>query len=616
MRRRAAILAGVLGVLAVPAGAQAADFSLTEARGAKFPDRSYVVRLPAKRDLRDGDISVRENGQHVENVKLSQGGASGAVLVIDASNSMHGDSILDAMAAARAFAAQRRPDQPLGVVFFSREPHVALEPTTDKDRIDGLLATPPELSKGTRALDAAAKGIELLRAADVSAGSVFVLSDGADVGSRLTPAIVAGAARKAEVAIHTIGLRSPSFDRKALSGLARRGGGLYSEASSSRRLKRIFDKLGERFGNEYLVRYRSFESLGSNVRVTAAIDGLAGTAVAEYTAPLLPPPPPLKAVEAKGWASDWVPGVIAGLTALFAGLAVFLVLRPAARTVSSRIEGFVAPASQSEARTATAPIPILVDVDRSLGRIRWWGRFKQEVDVARIDMPPIRIALATLAGTVAWAMLWGGLVGHIVLALFALAIPPAVWVTVRVLAQRQRRLFDDQLADNLQVIASAMRAGHSFVNALDVVTDGCPEPSLSELRRVVLAEQLGKPLHEAIGESAQRMDSPDFEYVGIVASLTRQTGGNTAEVLDRVGKTIRERAEVRRLVRTLTAQGRLGGTVISVLPVALFAFLLIREPHFLDPLFERTAGVILLVMAAVMVCLGWYVIRKIVDIKV
>jgi tight adherence protein B len=112
------------------------------------------------------------------------------------------------------------------------------------------------------------------------------------------------------------------------------------------------------------------------------------------------------------------------------------------------------------------------------------------------------------------------------------------------------------------------------------------------------------------------MNSRDFEHVALVAALQRETGGNTAEVIDAVTETIRERLDLRRLVHTLTAQGRLSGWIVSALPVALLVLISLVNPHYIHPLFHRTAGVIGLGFGAVMLVTGFLVIRRIVDVKV
>jgi tight adherence protein B len=166
------------------------------------------------------------------------------------------------------------------------------------------------------------------------------------------------------------------------------------------------------------------------------------------------------------------------------------------------------------------------------------------------------------------------------------------------------------------VLASALRAGHSLVGALSVVVDDAPEPSRREFRRVVADEQLGVPLEEALGVVADRMHNRDLEQVALVAALQRETGANSAEVLDRISDTVRERAALRRLVRTLTAQGRMARWIVSALPVALLLVISVLNPSYMTPMYHRTPGQVLLFLAALMVISGSLVIRKIVNIRV
>ena len=183
-------------------------------------------------------------------------------------------------------------------------------------------------------------------------------------------------------------------------------------------------------------------------------------------------------------------------------------------------------------------------------------------------------------------------------------------------AGRERRAFAQQLADNVQIIASAMRAGHSFVGALKVVVEEAAEPSRREFQRVVNDERLGKPIEQAFGELAVRMRNDELDHLGLVARLQTENGGNTSEVLDRLVETLRARGELRRLVRTLTAQGRLGGWVVSALPVVLLVALSVLNPDYAQKIFETGAGHVMLVISAVLIGLGMFAIRRIVDIKV
>ena len=227
---------------------------------------------------------------------------------------------------------------------------------------------------------------------------------------------------------------------------------------------------------------------------------------------------------------------------------------------------------------------------------------------------PNFVATVLVTALVALGLVLGG---SLVLAAMALVgLPVAARLVVRYMAKRTRRKFEDQMPDNLQVMASALRAGHSFIAALSVMVKDAPEPSRKEFRRVVQDEQLGISIEQSLEVVEKRMHCEDIVYVGLIATLQRETGGNIAEVLDKVVETMRERGKLRRLVSTLTAQGRLGGWIVTALPVAMVVFLSTFKPGYLTPMLEKTIGVVILIFAGIMVALGAYCIRRIVDIKV
>jgi tight adherence protein B len=243
-------------------------------------------------------------------------------------------------------------------------------------------------------------------------------------------------------------------------------------------------------------------------------------------------------------------------------------------------------------------------------------RIRVEMEVADLNFGPERLFLIVLAATVivGWAVATS--TNSLPAAALGLFVPVVARQVVKFLAGRQRRAFGEQLPDNLAVLASAMRAGQTFIGALRAVLEDAPEPSRRELARAVLDEQIGASLSDALSHVTERMHSEDFQHVAIVASLQRETGGNTAEVIDMVAQTVRERMEIRRMVRGLTAQGRLSGGVLSLLPVALLILISVANPGYVHPLFHTTYGLIGLGIGIGLVCLGALAISKIVDIKV
>jgi Mg-chelatase subunit ChlD len=203
VRRRHLIVAllAATGALATSAvAAVPSHVEVTEAGGAKFPDRAFVISLSSGRALTAGEVQVTENGNPVVDETLVPASlvdrrTFGTVLVLDASQSMAGRPIESAVAAARAFASRRNPNQQLALVTFNGSSKVALPFTTSKTRIETALAQTPAVAYGTFIYDAVARAERLLTDAGVQAGSIVVLSDGADTGSTATAESVAAAAR-------------------------------------------------------------------------------------------------------------------------------------------------------------------------------------------------------------------------------------------------------------------------------------------------------------------------------------------------------------------------------------------------------------------------------------
>lgn len=308
--------------------------------------------------------------------------------------------------------------------------------------------------------------------------------------------------------------------------------------------------------------------------------------------------------------------VISLVAGVLLGLAVFM-LFGRKQTVADRVSAYVTLRTDDHDVSKSLIERALGDSQaRKIVRSPWITQLRSEMEVANI-----RIGFEQL---MALSVLAGGLVGYLLYAsvhspfgaLLGIFMPALAVLGIRFAAGRQRRMFSEQLPDNLAVVASAMRSGQTFVGALKAVLEDAPEPSKRELRRAVLDEEVGIPLADALGQVTVRMKSEDFQHVAIVAALQRETGGNTAEVIDLVAQTVRERIEIRRMVRSLTAQGRLSGGILSLMPVALLIFISMMNPSYVHPLFHTTAGLIALGVAIGLVVCGGLVMKKIIEIKV
>ncbi|HEV8402720.1 MAG TPA: type II secretion system F family protein, partial [Candidatus Limnocylindrales bacterium] len=183
--------------------------------------------------------------------------------------------------------------------------------------------------------------------------------------------------------------------------------------------------------------------------------------------------------------------------------------------------------------------------------------------------------------------------------------------------------FNKQLPDTITLIANALRAGSSFLQAIELVVRESRPPVSTEFGRVIREVNLGLPFDQALENMVRRVRSDDLELMATAISIQHQVGGNLAEILDSIAYTIRERVRIQGEIRTLTAQQRLSGYVVGFLPIGLAGFLFIAAPGFMKPMFDNPpailglpAGVVILIFGGFMMFMGFMFIRRIVDIEV
>lgn len=222
-------------------------------------------------------------------------------------------------------------------------------------------------------------------------------------------------------------------------------------------------------------------------------------------------------------------------------------------------------------------------------------------------------------------LLWGGLVGLITFlvtlkgAMFFAGALAGILMGLALLGlriRRRRKKFTNQLGDMLTMVANALRAGFSFMQAFELISREMDAPMGREVQLVVNEVNLGNTLESALDNMQRRVASPDFELVVTAVLIQRQVGGDLASILDTISETIAERVRMRREVMALTAQGRASGWVLAAIPVALFAILYMMSPSYLSPLIDTEIGRMFMIGALVLEVIGFFVIQRIVDIKI
>jgi tight adherence protein B len=191
---------------------------------------------------------------------------------------------------------------------------------------------------------------------------------------------------------------------------------------------------------------------------------------------------------------------------------------------------------------------------------------------------------------------------------------PFLWLFMR--KKKRIKQFTTQMPDALELVGRALRAGHGLAAGMNVVAEEMPAPISLEFGRVYEEQNLGIPLEEALRSLADRVPTMDVKFFVTAVVIQRATGGDLAEVLDKIGRLIRERFQIMGQVQALTGEGRLSGMLLMALPPGLMGVLYVLNAEYLRPLFETPMGTKLLVVAAVLQVLGAIAIKKIVNIQV
>lgn len=293
---------------------------------------------------------------------------------------------------------------------------------------------------------------------------------------------------------------------------------------------------------------------------------------------------------------------------LLAGLVlVFLVVAPPAPRVASerrRAPGveYVSTLSRLTQRTTAA-----IDGVTSRRARRFFGPEELELAGVKSETGAFLVMVASTASVLALvgvligfasgtSLLWG--------LLFAILTPIGAKIVLINRTSRRRARFADQVDDAVQLMAGGLRAGHGLARTVSAVANDAASPTSEELARVVNETRLGRNLADSMAVTAQRMRSQDFEWVAQAIAINQETGGNLAEVLDQVGKTIRQRNEIRRQVKALSAEGRLSAVVLVTLPIAVFLFLALVQPTYVSVFFNTIIGIVALVVSVILLIIG------------
>ncbi|MBS4021932.1 MAG: type II secretion system F family protein [Dethiobacter sp.] len=243
---------------------------------------------------------------------------------------------------------------------------------------------------------------------------------------------------------------------------------------------------------------------------------------------------------------------------------------------------------------------------------------KAEQDLMQTDilLRPEELIIIQAAAVVVPAIIALGVLENMSLAIIlsaAGAITPTLYL--RLAKVRRQKKFNDQLGDAVGIMSNSLRAGFSFLQTLDSLHKETTPPLSVEFGRALREMKLGTPTEEALQNMSKRVKSDDFDLIIVAVNIQRQVGGNLAEILDNIAFTIKERLRIKGEIKTLTAQGRISGIIVGVLPLVLGLFIFFTNPAHVKMLFTHPLGIIMLIAGLVSLLVGIALIRKIVNIE-
>lgn len=282
--------------------------------------------------------------------------------------------------------------------------------------------------------------------------------------------------------------------------------------------------------------------------------------------------------------------------------------------------GFVTAGGEAEGELVERPGPITEFLDRLGEGTSFYDNLAQSLARADLKFRPAEfVALMILSAVLVGAV--GALVSRAVgftLLSVVLGMYVPIWYMRR--AQKRRlKLFNDQLADMLNLVVNGLRAGYSTLMALEAVGKELPDPISTEFRRVVQEIQLGIPMEKALTHLVRRIDSDDLDMIITAIEVQREVGGNLAEILDTISHTIRERVRIKGEIQALTAQGQITAWALSLMPIGLSLLLYLINRDYMGAFFApetRSCGIPMLAVAGIMVIAGFFITQKIVDIDI
>lgn len=577
---------------------------------------------------------VAEEGIDVEGLQVaplieSKFQPIAVALVMDVSGSTKGKPIADAKQAAKQFLSQLPEEVQVAVVAFASKAEVRQGFTTDRE---ALASTIDSLQPaGETALnDGVVLAASLLGAVPEAQHNMVIFSDGGDTVSESTLEQAVAAALSASAPVTSVGLVTPESDQAALDSLATQTEGTSLPVTESQRLSEAFTRIAKEIASQYVLTYTGtrLEPDELDLTVHVSIDGALASDTVVALNPREPAPKPTPSLAAIAPPAEpllgpW--GLALGAGAIF--LAVLLVgsitLRPAGITAVKVLTRGMKPYNEPVAETSSTFVTSGL-AKRAVDLVEAFPKPKGYEDKLQLLLDrsnwPLRAseflvlqALAAFGGLLVGFGLFGRAWMGVLLGVVGVFVPRAI-LTQRIEARASA--FLAQLPDTLQLLSGSLQVGHGLMQAINTVSKEAGPPASVEFSRVLAESRLGMPLEDSLENMADRIWSEDFRWVVLAINIQKQVGGNLSALLATVGKTLREREQLRRQAKVLSAEGRLSAWILTLLPFVIAVYLALVNPEYVGSLLITGAGRVMVVGALIAMGVGIAWMRRIVKVEV
>jgi tight adherence protein B len=610
----ASTIDGTLSGTTISGDVVTTSLSLPASAAGSAIDRSSVVATVAGRSAAVEKVSVSTQLRTV-------------VLLVDTSGSMRSGGLDGAKAAGRVLVQRLPAAVRLGVVSFSDQPRVLVRPTTDRDAalgaIDRLTA------KGETSL------YDGVIAAVKSSGAsgerrVLLLSDGGDTVSSAT---LANAVRSLAggATLDAVAFRTDESQAAVLTSLARAGHGRVVNAASTSALTDAFADTAREMASQVQLQVRAPAGITGAVPLVVTAAAGDDTVTARSVVQLGGATTGLTSADGSGMPTralqasmlEATPWPIVGVAFALVLLSVLLLAAPLFESTSSKrtrqLELYSLRGRQVQALPTAGPTTGVV-METAQGMVQRTGHEAAtglKLDRAGMALRPaewlvLQTAVALAAG-VLLALLGGSLWWFLVGVLVGVVVTEGY---VRLKVRRRLRAFERQLPDVLTLVASSLSTGFSLHQSLDAVAQDAADPVSTELFRALAETRIGAELTDALDRLADRMDSENMRWTTMAIRIQQQVGGNLGETLRTTATTLREREQLRRMVRGLSAEGRLSAYILIGLPIGLFGYMLLTNHDYIALLWTTGLGWLMLVVAVLGMVVGSLWMSRIVKVEV